>query len=264
MFAYAITPVIVIAGALFWTTFDGRLNAVETFTALAFILLIQVPLIVLLRAYANFAATLASFQRIQSYLLQNEAQDSRVQIDDESTEDSESLEKAAKIGEAGLRLTPSREDIVIKFSNATLSHDAGARQVLKQSNFFVTRCQVTMVAGPVGAGKTTLLQAILGEVAPTHGSVYVEKGIIAYCGQVPWLRNMSIRDNITGGSRDSFDSVWYREVVNGCLLAGDLGRLPGGDQYRVGSGGVNLSGGQKHRVVGARIRLQLKILPKVH
>lgn len=202
---------------------------------------------------------MASFRRIQTYLLHDEARDYRLHTNDLESQDSALLEKDPKAAEAGVHVTPSGNDSVIKFSNATLSHDDGARSLLDQSNFTVTRCQVAMVAGPVGSGKSTLLQAILGEVAPTRGSIYVEKGVVAYCGQVPWLRNLSIRDNITGGSRDSFDSVWYREVVNGCLLADDIRRLPGGDQYRVGSSGVNLSGGQKHRVVCTRSCITLCI-----
>ncbi|KAK3192864.1 hypothetical protein K4F52_001221 [Lecanicillium sp. MT-2017a] len=251
MFCYAITPVVVISGALFWTTFNGKLNAVDTFTALAFILLIQVPLVILLRAYPNFAATMASFQRIQDYLLQDEAQDSRLSTNDELTEDSTVLEKDSKAIEAGWQTTSSPESCVIRFSNVTLSYD-GQRLLLHQCSFSITRCEVAMIAGPVGSGKSTLLQSILGEISPTHGSIYVEMGVIAYCGQVPWLPNMSIRDIITGGSGDSFDSVWYREVVSGCLLVEDLRRLPGGDQFRVGTGGVKLSGGQKHRVALAR------------
>lgn len=252
MFFYAITPVIVIAGVLFWTdTFKGKLNAVDTFTALAFILLIQVPLVILLRAYPNFTATMASFSRIQAYLLHDEAQDSRLHTNELPVEDL-AAEKEPKAGDADETTTPSPESCVVKFSDVTLSYD-GEKRLADHCNFSINRCELAMFAGQVGSGKSTILQGILGEVAPTHGTIYVDKGVIAYCGQVPWLPNMSIRDIITGGSGDSFDPVWYGEVVSGCLLVDDLRRLPGGDQFRVGSGGVKLSGGQKHRVVSIHV-----------
>jgi ABC-type multidrug transport system fused ATPase/permease subunit len=249
MCSYAITPVIVIAGALFWTTFKGKLNAVETFTTLAFILLIQVPLAILLKAYPSFTATLASLQRIQNYLLLEEKHDTRLRTNEAESQQPEQLEKVDLTSEGGSKTLSTAGDCVIKFSNVTISRNSGGKLLLNRSKFSITRCQLVMVAGSVGCGKSTLLEAILGEVSPTDGSIYVEKGVVAYCAQVPWLRNLSIRDNIIGDSPDSFDSVWYREVLSGCLLVEDLSRLPGGDQYKVGSGGVNLSGGQRHRVV---------------
>jgi ABC-type lipoprotein export system ATPase subunit len=107
-----------------------------------------------------------------------------------------------------------------------------------------------MVVGPVGSGKSTLLRAILGEVPLLQGSIKRLSSPVAYCDQVPWLQNISIRQNIVG--QDQFDKAWYQAVVSACALDIDMQQLPEGDQTLVGTGGVSLSGGQKQRVALAR------------
>lgn len=39
-------------------------------------------------------------------------------------------------------------------------------------------------------------------------------GGIAYCGHTPWLRNISVRDNIVGAAGERFGEKWYETVVD--------------------------------------------------
>ena len=71
--------------------------------------------------------------------------------------------------------------------------------------------ELLLVAGPVGAGKSTLLAAILGEVPLARGSLSLPPSGIAYCSQVAWVQNMSIRDNILFGR--PFERQRYLEVL---------------------------------------------------
>lgn len=104
-----------------------------------------------------------------------------------------------------------------------------------------------MFTGPVGCGKSLLLSAIAGQVKVAVGTIGVSSKEVAYCSQRPWIRNATIRENITG--RNSFNSRLYRQVLYICALEDDLDQLPLGDRTLCGSDGCRLSGGQKSRIV---------------
>ena len=108
----------------------------------------------------------------------------------------------------------------------------------------------TMISGPVGSGKSNLLRVLLGEIAAKSGNVTNLASSVGYCSASPWLRNVTIKENIVGDKE--LDDPWYQTVIYLCDLAPDLALLPRGGDTRVGSRGVTLSGGQKHRVALAR------------
>lgn len=110
--------------------------------------------------------------------------------------------------------------------------------------------EIVMVAGSVGHGKTTFLRLLLGETQPKSGNIRIYADSIGYCSPQPWLRNDTIRKNIIG-FRD-WDEAWYNTVLRLCDLEPDISQMPDGDGSRVGSRGVTLSGGQKHRISLAR------------
>ena len=111
--------------------------------------------------------------------------------------------------------------------------------------------QLVMVVGEVGSGKSSLLQAILGEMrSKGDPAVVVVDGSVAYTQQDPWIQNMSVRDNILLGRE--YDADRYQRVIRACALQPDLRMLPAGDLTEIGEKGVNLSGGQRHRVALAR------------
>jgi ATP-binding cassette subfamily C (CFTR/MRP) protein 1 len=109
----------------------------------------------------------------------------------------------------------------------------------------------TMIFGPVGSGKSTFLRVILGEIAAKSGKVTNVASSVGYCSASPWLRNVTIKENIVGDKE--LDDQWYQTVLHACDLPTDLALLPRGGDTRVGSRGVTLSGGQKHRVALARV-----------
>lgn len=122
----------------------------------------------------------------------------------------------------------------------------------------------------------------------TKFSVYID-GPIAYCEQLPFILNATVRDNITFGT--PFEADWYNVVVEACALLPDMQILPRGGSYcialdwigfhwiviglvclkvafidvfnrntmqcnadmcEIGERGVNLSGGQRARIALAR------------
>jgi ATP-binding cassette subfamily C (CFTR/MRP) protein 1 len=104
-----------------------------------------------------------------------------------------------------------------------------------------------MLSGPVGCGKSTLLKAILGEVHPKSGRISISTPHVGYCSQNPWLQNTTLRKNIIGTT--AFEETWYRRVIDDCNLGLDIAQMPDGDETLLGSRGMSVSGGQKHRIV---------------
>ena len=56
----------------------------------------------------------------------------------------------------------------------------------------------TMISGPVGSGKSTFLRVVLGEIAAKSGKVTNVASSVGYCSASPWLRNVTIKENIVG------------------------------------------------------------------
>ena len=98
-------------------------------------------------------------------------------------------------------------------------------------------------------GKSSFLSALVNEIPRVSGAVSIS-GSLAYCGQVPWIQNRSLRDNIL--FMRPFDAVRYETTLRVCALHDDLEQLAAGDSTEIGERGINLSGGQKARVALAR------------
>ncbi|KAG9119276.1 hypothetical protein FRC07_005764, partial [Ceratobasidium sp. 392] len=113
----------------------------------------------------------------------------------------------------------------------------------------VPRGSLTAIVGPVGCGKSSLLLGLLGEMPQTKGTV-VFGGRTAYCAQMAWIQNASLRDNVVFGR--PWDEERYWASIRDASLEVDLEMLPDGDLTEIGEKGINLSGGQKQRVNIAR------------
>jgi ATP-binding cassette subfamily C (CFTR/MRP) protein 1 len=117
-------------------------------------------------------------------------------------------------------------------------------------SMIVSKGEVVMISGTVGSGKSTFLKVVLGERNPSSGNISISTTRIGYCAPKPWLRNTTIKNNIT--SSHPWDQVRFNTILHICDLETDLDQMPDGDETLVGSRGVVLSGGQKHRIALAR------------
>lgn len=252
------TPIIVIAGALFWTKYQTHLSADEIFPLMAILYLVQDPLANILMYYPNVMSTLACVRRIQNFLLLGEIQHVSESEAAPASSQAANDEKAANcidVSHRRLRApAPTTDQHVVEFLKASIAPEKGKTAVLSDVSIDIPREALAMLSGPTGSGKTTLLRSIIGGADVPEGSLRVDPSI-GYCAQEPWIQNVSVRQNII--SEYSFEPERYNRVVKACMLLEDFRNFPGGDQFLAGSGGVNLSGGQKHRVVCYRIlRLQ--------
>ncbi|XWW93464.1 hypothetical protein V2A60_001397 [Cordyceps javanica] len=231
-FSNGFTPVIVIAGAIFWTTSLSGLGIANIFTALSMVSIMMEPLGTALVALPFLAAGLASLDRIQKFLAKQDC------FDLQFTTPSECFEKGP---------LPEFE---FGLENASFHNPGYEKPLFKNVNMKPGRGQIGMVVGKVGSGKSTLLKTLVGEVQLTSGSIYGSQEPIGYCDQTPWIEDGNILDNVLG--RNEYNEDRIKVVIQACALDDDIAQLDAGIFTAVGAGGCRLSGGQKSRLALAR------------
>ncbi|EIT78835.1 multidrug resistance-associated protein/mitoxantrone resistance protein, ABC [Aspergillus oryzae 100-8] len=150
-------------------------------------------------------------------------------------------------GNASLRLRTA----VLELNNVTIGTGLDHSKHIGRLTLRLSTPSLTMIVGPVGCGKSILLKTILGEIEPVEGEISISDLEVAYCGQLPWIVNKSIRENIIAGSR-CYDGEWYRSIIHACCLDDDLREMPVGDNTLIGRQGTKLSKGQRQRIAIAR------------
>ena len=124
----------------------------------------------------------------------------------------------------------------------------------------------TALVGPVGSGKTTALRLLLGLHVPQRGDAYYDgcwfadwpslqpvRRAIGYVPQQPLLFDRTILENVLCGHPTPSEPA-VREQAIGLLR--DAGFSEDRLHFRVGKGGMALSGGQRQLVWCARVFLQ--------
>ncbi|RAL58871.1 hypothetical protein DID88_009291 [Monilinia fructigena] len=165
---------------------------------------------------------------------------------------------------------------VISFNDARISWPSDEdyfeteedRFLLRDINLSFPVNQLTIICGKTGSGKSLLLNSILGEAELISGKISVperpseqydnhaNKGnwvianSIAFVAQIPWIENCTIKENVLFGLPLDLDR--YEQVIEACALTKDLELLADGHETEVGTGGINLSGGQRWRLTLAR------------
>ncbi|KAF4779309.1 hypothetical protein HER10_EVM0002693 [Colletotrichum scovillei] len=277
--AQQLTPIIIIAAAVFWTRTEQGLTIAEAFTALSIIVLVSQPLMKLMSSIMQLMGSIGCFTRIQDFLLLDEIVDQRQIITGSSkvSQDSDRALPSSVRGGSDLQpLTPQAIQLandneielgslrrtdrssvasgdtnkpVVIMEDATLVLKDGT-EILKNVSLTLRQATISMLVGRVGCGKSSLLKAILGETGISTGSITLHTSSVAFCDQSAWLRNVSIKNNIIG--QTPFDQAWFSAVVRACTLDEDIALFSEAEDTIVGTGGVALSGGQKQRVALAR------------
>lgn len=199
------------------------------------------------------SSTVACFNRIQNFLVLPEG----IEVKLAQAEVKEAI-ASENIFPAGLQIKDipqlpivsqkQPQQSIARFQDVSIAGQGSSNTVILQHiELNVVASEFIIVTGRTGCGKSTFLRAFLREVQLISGSLSLVTGPIAYCDQTVWLRNASIRDNIVW--YNTFDEAWYNSVLDTCMLRKDLEQFENGDLKPVGSNGMGLSGGQKHRVV---------------
>jgi PrtD family type I secretion system ABC transporter len=150
----------------------------------------------------------------------------------------------------------------IELEGVTFVHSGAVNPVIRQVSFKCKTGETVAIIGPSGAGKTSLIRLIVGSLEPTVGNVTFDGREISawpsqdrgkHVGYLPQSIELfagTIRENIAR-LQDAPDE----KVVKAAKLAGVhnliLG-LPNAYDTVIGTGGIQLSGGQCQRIGLAR------------
>ncbi|KAI9241814.1 MAG: hypothetical protein BYD32DRAFT_432726 [Podila humilis] len=218
-------------------------------------------------------------KRIQSFLLQEELDDTQIEYFDSPQESSiGGLIRLKSASDLTLSY-PGSKDVSISVHNATFSwdqatsdsekasltnentsdgsstptSDQGGGPALVDIDLEIPSGSLSILMGRVGQGKSSLLSAIIGDMYKHKGRVCVY-GQLAYVPQQAWIINASLKENILFGK--ALDQERYDRIISATGLIPDFKILPAGDLTEIGERGINLSGGQKQRVSLARAAYQ--------
>ncbi|KAI8176490.1 ABC transporter atnG [Colletotrichum sp. SAR 10_86] len=273
-----ITPVVIIAAAVFWTRAEQGLSIAEAFTALSIIVLVSAPFMKLIVSIIQLVGALGCFTRIQEFLLLDELEDRREILTNSEKSSLDSTRLPPSLHGSDLQpLTPRHQvsasnAVELQSLRATTLRPASIElgkplvgineakftlkdgtEILRDISLVLKKGSISMLVGRVGCGKSSLLKGILGELVISSGTVTLHTSSVAFCDQAAWLRNISVKDNIIG--QVPYDAAWFSAVVRACSLDQDIALFPKAEETLVGTGGVALSGGQKQRVAGMTVLL---------
>lgn len=250
-----VTFAIYVIISVYWK--GSSLEVSQAFTSLTLISLLTAPFMLFTQILPVVIQTLACFDRVQEYCnygvdtRNTESSDTKNQNSTADVrEDSSSQDVAHEVIQ--LDSKSPRPDQCILFNDESFKWKVDGPLILKNIKINIRPATFTALVGPVGSGKSSLLESILGETIAQSPLLQKKRPISsAYCSQMPWLENKTIRDNIIGGN--NYDDKRYETVRAACDLESDIECQAQGDMTRIGSKGVSLSGGQKQRIVSIRL-----------
>ncbi|RMZ47327.1 hypothetical protein CA14_002094 [Aspergillus flavus] len=222
----------------------------QAITSLSLINLLLTPLQDLLFAIPDAFSSIKCLDRVQNFLTRKSQNDKRM-VGLTSPGLMPSLQPPVPLPRAPGNASPRLRTAVLELNNVTIGTGLDHSKHIGRLTLRLSTPSLTLIVGPVGCGKSILLKTILGEIEPVEGEISISDLEVAYCGQLPWIVNKSIRENIIAGSR-CYDGEWYRSIIHACCLDDDLREMPVGDNTLIGRQGTKLSKGQRQRIAIAR------------
>ncbi len=150
----------------------------------------------------------------------------------------------------------------VTINNVDFKYQGTSENVLNNISFSIPFKKTTAIVGASGSGKTTLLKLLLKFYEVNSGSIKVN-GLnindLDYnswrnkCGvimQESYIFNDSIENNIILAQESNFEKMKQACLV--CNIHGFIQGLPLGYQTKIGNEGVEISSGQKQRILMAR------------
>ncbi|MBJ2130185.1 thiol reductant ABC exporter subunit CydD [Alteromonas sp. IB21] len=166
-------------------------------------------------------------------------------------------EQEAVLGDSDARQVTASNDVTrLMLKDAIIGYN-GNKQKKPALNFSFSGRGLLVFSGESGCGKTTLLNTIAGYLHPVSGSVEValkEANSITYLPQKAWIKNATVRDNLSVTAAFASDEEMLR-VLEKLELSDELLTHHNGLDTVIGEHGQGLSGGQMQRIALARVLL---------
>jgi len=225
--SFSTLPLVCLSTFLSTWFLNRSLLTEDIFVALAFFVMVRVPLTVTLpNVIEKLSEAIISAKRIDQFM---------------------SIETLPTIQQTMSNDNSMNE--LIRMKNATFQWKSSP--TLFQINFKVERGEFIGIKGSVGSGKSTLFNAILNQIKLIDGKFELNTSSISYCPQLPWIYSDTIRANILFGK--PMNEQRYKQVIDACCLNIDFEQFGSiGDLLMIADKGGNLSGGQKTRITLAR------------
>lgn len=240
----------------------GHFDVTRAFTTISLLTIMTQPLNNLIQSTPGLVGACGCLNRVGRFLSSKDQQDFRDMKLDASLPKALTLPSQISVRDTEtMELQPLSKNLatgflsvgqpMIRITDGSFGWGKD-KNVLTDINITIPRGRLTCIVGPVASGKTTLCHAMLGETHASKGQVqvFLSSKAVAFCHQTAYLTNGTIRDNISGFSHA--DEEWYETVIQACALKEDINAMPKQHDTVVGSGGMNLSGGQRHKVALAR------------
>jgi len=154
----------------------------------------------------------------------------------------------------------------VEFKNVSFGYTKDT-PILSGLAFKIRPGERVVVYGPSGSGKSTAIKLLTRLYDPSEGAVLVNENDIAslpvntlrHCLgvilQEPIIFEGTIRENLMLANPDATEEQ-IREALDVACFAEVAEKLPGALDYRLGTLGSGLSGGEKQRLAIARVILQ--------
>ena len=159
----------------------------------------------------------------------------------------------------------------VKYSEASIVFDnvsfkyagAGSPFVIKDFDLVVEKGKVTALVGESGCGKSTLIKLMLGFYIPQKGTLTLSGHDVTEVDNQDWLNHCgvvmqearifsgSILENISL-SEEKPDKDKALHILETVGLGTFIDSLPMGIHTKIGVAGIEMSGGQKQRLMIAR------------
>ena len=163
-----------------------------------------------------------------------------------------------------LRGTEKFSEASISFSNVSFKYPgAGSPYVIKDINLYVEKGKITALVGESGCGKSTLIKLMLGFYIPQKGSLRLSGKDVSDIDGQDWLRHCgvvmqearifsgTILENICMSDKYPNEEKAF-SLLETVGLSDFVRKLPMGVNTKIGVAGIEMSGGQRQRLMIAR------------